>query len=177
MGAQPSTRFDLIWKPYAISLLHAWSGLSREKPRSPPWSNPPWLIAIFRLSLITGRKVNKLFIFINTLDTQNASAIANVFNEAKSASDGYHVEIIMTGESGIIATTLAAESGIDEKSLCLIYEAMRSAKSAGIKINICERSIEWCGLNIDNIIPEIDGIVNNNYITEIDPIDAYVIYL
>ena len=121
--------------------------------------------------------MNKLFIFINTLDAKNASAIANVFNEAKSASDGYHVEIIMTGESGIIATTLAAESGIDEKSLCLIYEAMRSAKSAGIKINICERSIEWCGLNIDNIIPEIDGIVNNNYIIEIDPIDAYVIYL
>jgi predicted peroxiredoxin len=137
----------------------------------------PWLIVTFISSFINGQKVNKLFIFINTLDAKNASAIANVFNEAKSASDGYHVEIIMTGESGIIATTLAAESGIDEKSLCLIYEAMRSAKSAGIKINICERSIEWCGLNIDNIIPEIDGIVNNNYITEIDPIDAYVIYL
>ena len=137
----------------------------------------PWWIVTFISSFINGQKVNKLFIFINTLDAKNASAIANVFNEAKSASDGYHVEIIMTGESGIIATTLAAESGIDEKSLCLIYEAMRSAKSAGIKINICERSIEWCGLNIDNIIPEIDGIVNNNYITEIDPIDAYVIYL
>ncbi len=137
----------------------------------------PWLIVTFISSFINGQKVNKLFIFINTLDAKNASAIANVFNEAKSASDGYHVEIIMTGESGIIATTLAAESGIDEKSLCLIYEAMRSAKSAGVKINICERSIEWCGLNIDNIIPEIDGIVNNNYIIEIDPIDAYVIYL
>ena len=137
----------------------------------------PWLIVTFISSFINGQKVNKLFIFINTLDAKNASAIANVFNEAKSASDGYHVEIIRTGESGIIATTQAAESGIDEKSLCLIYEAMRSAKSAGIKINICERSIEWCGLNIDNIIPEIDGIVNNNYITEIDPIDAYVIYL
>ena len=137
----------------------------------------PWLIVTFISSFINGQKVNKLFIFINTLDAKNASAIANVFNEAKSASDGYHVEIIMTGESGIIATTLAAESGIDEKSLCLIYEAMRSAKSAGVKINICERSIEWCGLNIDNIIPEIDGIVNNNYIIEIDPIDAYVIHL
>ncbi len=121
--------------------------------------------------------MNRLFIFINTLDTRNASAIANVFNEAKSASDGCHVEVIITGESGIIATTLADESGIDEKSLCLIHEAMRSAKSAGVKINICERSIEWCELNIDNLIPEIDSIVNNNYITEIDPIDAYVIYL
>ena len=37
---------------------------------------------------------------------------------------------------------------------------------SGVKISICERSMEWCGLNNDELIPEIDYVVSSQYITE-----------
>ncbi|MDA8247111.1 hypothetical protein [Acidithiobacillus sp.] len=120
--------------------------------------------------------MKQLVIFVTTLDMENVAAIADVFDGAKAASDDYHVEIILTGESGIIATVQAAENGLDVKLMCSIYESMRSAKSSGVKINICERSIEWCNLN-NGLIPEIDGIVSSQYIMERSTPDTYVVYL
>lgn len=121
--------------------------------------------------------MKQLIIVITTLDMENVATIADVFDGAKTASDDYHVEIILTGESGIIATIQAAENGLDVNYLCLIYESMRSAKSFGVKINICERAIEWCGLNNDELIPEIDSIVSSRYIIERSTPDVYVTYV
>ena len=121
--------------------------------------------------------MKQLVIFVTTLDMENVAAIADVFDGARAASDEYHVEIILTGESGIIATVQAAENGLDVKSMCSIYESMRSAKSSGVKINICERAIEWCGLNNDELIPEIDSVVSSRYIIERSTSDAYVTYV
>jgi predicted peroxiredoxin len=121
--------------------------------------------------------MKQLIIVVTTLDMENVAAIADVFDGAKVASDDYHVEIILTGESGIIATIQPMENGLDVNYLCLIYESMRSAKSAGVKLNICERAIEWCRLNNDEIIPEIDSIVNSRYIIERYTSDTYVTYV
>ncbi|CDQ11048.1 conserved protein of unknown function [Acidithiobacillus ferrivorans] len=121
--------------------------------------------------------MKQLIILVTTLNMEDLVAITDIFDGARAASDDYHVEIILTGESGIIATLQAAENGLDVKLMYSIYESMRTAKSSGVKINICERSIEWCNLNNNKLIPEIDNIVSSQYIMERSTPDTYVVYL
>ena len=118
-----------------------------------------------------------LMIVVTTLDMEKSEAIVAVFNRAKAAAAEYDVEVILTGESGVIATMHAVRSGVDEEYLRLLYDSMRSAKSAGVKISICERSMEWCGLNNDELIPEIDYVVSSQYIIERAAPNTYVAYL
>ncbi|MDA8113294.1 MAG: hypothetical protein M0Z43_00995 [Acidithiobacillus sp.] len=126
---------------------------------------------------IAGARMRRLMIVVTTLDTEKSAAIAAVFNRAKAAAVEYNVEVILTGESGVIATIHAVESGFDEEYLRLLYNSIRSAKAAGVKISICERSIEWCSLNNTELIPEIDNVVSSQYIIQQAAPDTYVAYL
>ena len=126
---------------------------------------------------IAGVCMRYLMIVVTTLDMEKSAAIEAVFNRAKAATAEYDVEVILTGESGVIATIQAVKSGFDEEYLRPLYDSMRSAKSAGVKISICERSIEWCSLNNNELIPEIDGVVSSQYIIERASPDTYVAYL
>ena len=116
-------------------------------------------------------------IVVTTLDMEKSAAIEAVFKQAEAATAEYDVEVILTGESGVIATTHAVKIGIDEEYLRLLYDSMRSAKSAGVKISICERSMEWCSLNNDELITEIDNVVSSQYIMERAAPDTYIAYL
>ena len=116
-------------------------------------------------------------IVVTTLDMEKSEAIVAVFNRAKAAAAEYDVEVILTGESGVIATMHAVRSGVEEEYLRLLYDSMRSAKSVGVKISICERSMEWCGLNNDELIPEIDDVVSSQYFIERAAPNTYVAYL
>ncbi|WP_226828974.1 hypothetical protein [Acidithiobacillus ferridurans] len=126
---------------------------------------------------IAGMCMRYLLIVVTTLDMEKSEAIVAVFNRAKAATAEYDVEVILTGESGVIATIQAVKSGFDEEYMRLLYDSMRSAKSAGVKISICERSMEWCSLNNDELIPEIDDVVSSQYITERAAPNTYVAYL
>ncbi|WP_235826667.1 hypothetical protein [Acidithiobacillus ferridurans] len=126
---------------------------------------------------IAGMCMRYLMIVVTTLDMEKSEAIVAVFNRAKAATAEYDVEVILTGESGVIATIQAVKSGFDEEYMRLLYDSMRSAKSAGVKISICERSMEWCSLNNDELIPEIDDVVSSQYITERAAPNTYVAYL
>ena len=126
---------------------------------------------------IAGMCMRYLLIVVTTLDMEKSTAIEAVFNRAKAATAEYDVEVILTGESGVIATIQAVKSGFDEEYMRLLYDSMRSAKSAGVKISICERSMEWCSLNNDELIPEIDDVVSSQYITERAAPNTYVAYL
>jgi predicted peroxiredoxin len=126
---------------------------------------------------IAGVCMRYLMIVVTTLDMEKSEAIVAVFNRAKAAAAEFDVEVILTGESGVIATIHAVRSGVEEEHLRLLYDSMRSAKSVGVKISICERSMEWCGLNNDELIPEIDYVVSSQYIIERAAPNTYVAYL
>lgn len=116
-----------------------------------------------------------LLIIITTLDIDNWTTIVDIFDKAKVASKDYQVEIVLTGDSGIIAAAPEATAALGEWRLSKIYESMRSAKSSGIKISICERAIEWCGVN-NKIIPEIDSILSSSSILGRATANTYVTY-
>jgi predicted peroxiredoxin len=103
-----------------------------------------------------------LMVMVNT-DPANPSELGAPFFQATvAAAMDYEVEIILTGRAGELAKQGVAENlYVQEGTNKSVYDYMKDAVSAGVKLKVCTPTLDIWG---EELIPEIVETVGGAYI-------------
>lgn len=103
-----------------------------------------------------------LMVMVNT-DPANPSELGAPFFQATvAAAMDYEVEIILTGRAGELAKKGVAENlYVQEGTTKSVYDYMKDAVSAGVKLKVCTPTLDIWG---EELIPEIVETVGGAYI-------------
>jgi len=96
-------------------------------------------------------------------DPEDGPALVPPLNQACiAAAMEFEVEIVFTGRAGrVIQKGVAARTKASEHSDKTVYDVLKEAHNAGVKIKACAPVIEEIG---DDTIEELDEIVGGAYI-------------
>jgi len=106
---------------------------------------------------------DKLLVVMHNTDPANPSELGAPFFQATvAAAMDYDVEVVLTGRAGElarvdVARNLYIQEG-DDKS---VYDYIKDAVSAGVKIKLCTPTLDLWG---EQLIPEIAETVGAAYI-------------
>ena len=105
----------------------------------------------------------KLLIILASTDPSNAAEIgAPLFQATVAAAMGHDVEIIITGNMGLLVSTGHADTlEINHDTHRTIYDVIKEAHKAGVVFKVCAPSVQIYG---DDLIPEIDESVGAAYL-------------
>jgi predicted peroxiredoxin len=103
-----------------------------------------------------------LMVMVNT-DPANPSELGAPFFQATvAAAMNYEVEIILTGRAGELAKLGVAENlYVQEGTDKSVYDYMKDAVSAGVKLKVCTPTLDIWG---EELIPEIVETVGGAYV-------------
>ena len=106
---------------------------------------------------------DKLIIVMMNSDPANPSELgAPFFQAAVAAAMEYEVEVLLTGRAGELARKGVAEQlQVLDASKRTVYDYIREAHEAGVRIKVCTPSLELWG---DELIPEIEETVGGAYL-------------
>jgi len=106
---------------------------------------------------------DKLIIVMMNSDPANPSELgAPFFQAAVAAAMEYEVEVLLTGRAGELARKgVAAKLSVREGTGRTVYDYIKEAHEAGVKIKVCTPSLEIWG---DDLIPEIEETVGGAYL-------------
>ncbi|MDH5594556.1 MAG: DsrE family protein [Gammaproteobacteria bacterium] len=106
---------------------------------------------------------DKLLIVMMNADPEDGPALVPPLNQACiAAAMEFEVEIVFTGRAGrVIQKGVAARTKASEHSDKTVYDVLKEAHNAGVKIKACAPVIEEIG---DDTIEELDEIVGGAYI-------------
>ncbi len=106
---------------------------------------------------------DKLIIVMMNSDPANPSELgAPFFQAAVAAAMEYEVEVLLTGRAGELARKgVAAKLSVHEGTRRTVYDYIKEAHEAGVKIKVCTPSLEIWG---DDLIPEIEETVGGAYL-------------
>ena len=106
---------------------------------------------------------DKLIIVMMNSDPSNPSELgAPFFQAAVAAAMEYEVEVLLTGRAGELAKKGVAEKlQVNEASRRTVYDYIKEAHEAGVRIKVCTPSLELWG---DDLIPEIEETVGGAYL-------------
>ncbi len=106
---------------------------------------------------------DKLIIVMMNSDPANPSELgAPFFQAAVAAAMEYEVEVLLTGRAGELARKgVAAKLSVREGTRRTVYDYIKEAHEAGVKIKVCTPSLEIWG---DDLIPEIEETVGGAYL-------------
>jgi len=96
-------------------------------------------------------------------DPEDGPALVPPLNQACiAAAMEFEVEIVFTGRAGrVVQKGVAAKTKASEHSDKTVYDVLKEARNAGVKIKACAPVIEEIG---DDTIEELDEIVGGAYI-------------
>ena len=105
----------------------------------------------------------KLLIILANSDPTNAFEIgAPLFQATVAAAMGHDVEIVITGNVGLLASTgHAATLEINHDTHRTIYDVIKEAHKAGVVFKVCAPSVQVYG---DDLIAEIDESVGSAHV-------------
>lgn len=100
----------------------------------------------------------KLLIVMANSDPNNANELVSpLFQATVAAAMSHEVEVVFTGQSGVLATKGRAESlEINHETHRNMYDVIREAHQAGVAFKICAPSLEVWG---KDLIPEVEEII------------------
>ena len=100
----------------------------------------------------------KLLIVLANSDPDNAEELAApLFQATVAAAMSLEVEIIFTGQSGVLATTGKAEKlELNHETHRNIHDVIREAHQAGVVFKVCAPSLEVWG---KDLIPEVEETI------------------
>ncbi len=106
---------------------------------------------------------DKLLIVMMNADPEDGPALVPPLNQACiAAAMEFEVEIVFTGRAGkVIQKGVAEKVRASEQSEKSVYDILKEAHNAGVKIKACAPVIEEIG---EDTIPELDEIVGGAYI-------------
>ena len=106
---------------------------------------------------------DKLIIVMMNSDPANPSELgAPFFQAAVAAAMEYEVEVLLTGRAGELARKGVAEKlQVQEGSGRTVYDYIKEAHEAGVRMKVCTPSLELWG---DDLIPEIEETVGGAYL-------------
>ncbi len=106
---------------------------------------------------------DKLIIVMMNSDPGNPSELgAPFFQAAVAAAMEYEVEVLLTGRAGELARKGVAEKlRLYEASRRTVYDYIKEAHEAGVRIKVCTPSLELWG---DDLIPEVEETVGGAYL-------------
>ncbi len=106
---------------------------------------------------------DKLIIVMMNSDPANPSELGAPFFQASvAAAMEYEVEVLLTGRAGELARKgVAAKLSVREGTRRTVYDYIKEAHEAGVKIKVCTPSLEIWG---DDLIPEIEETVGGAYL-------------
>jgi len=105
----------------------------------------------------------KLLIILANSDPENAQEIgAPLFQATVAAAMDHDVEIVITGNTGLLASAGHAESlEINHDTHRTIYDVIKEAHKAGVIFKVCAPSVQIWG---EDLIPEVDESVGAAYV-------------
>jgi len=105
----------------------------------------------------------KLLIVLANSDPANAAEIgAPLFQATVAAAMSYDVEIVITGNVGLLASVgHAAGLEINHETHRTVYDVIKEAHKAGVVFKVCAPSVQIYG---DDLIAEIDESVGSAYV-------------
>ena len=106
---------------------------------------------------------DKLIIVMMNSDPANPTELgAPFFQAAVAAAMEYEVEVLLTGRAGELARKGVAEKLlVHEGSRRTVYDYIKEAHEAGVRMKVCTPSLEIWG---DDLIPEIEETVGGAYL-------------
>ena len=106
---------------------------------------------------------DKLLIVMVNTDPANPSELSAPFSQATvAAAMGYEVEIVLSGRAEELARSgVAANLYPHEGNPRSLYELIKDAVEAGVRLKVCSPTLELWG---DKLIPEITETVGSAYI-------------
>ncbi len=106
---------------------------------------------------------DKLIIVMMNSDPANPTELgAPFFQAAVAAAMEYEVEVLLTGRAGELARKGVAEKLlVHEGSRRTVYDYIKEAHEAGVRMKVCTPSLELWG---DDLIPEIEETVGGAYL-------------
>lgn len=107
---------------------------------------------------------DKLLIVMANADPRSGIAVAPALSQALvAAAMSYKVEIIFTGRAGeLVKQGVASSVHISSASDRTVYDMIRDAREAGVKIKVCTAALEfWGGAGL---IPEVEETVGSAYL-------------
>ncbi len=105
---------------------------------------------------------DKLLIVLMNSDPGNPSELgAPFFQAAVAAAMDYEVEVILTGRAGELAQKHVAEKLELPEVGKTIYDYIKEAHEAGVRIKVCAPAVELWG---EDLIPEIEETVGGAYL-------------
>ena len=105
----------------------------------------------------------KLLIILASTDPTNAAEIgAPLFQATVAAAMGHDVEIVITGNMGLLVSAGHAENlEINHDTHRTVYDVIKEAHKAGVVFKVCAPSVQIYG---DDLIAEIDESVGSAYV-------------
>ena len=105
----------------------------------------------------------KLLIVLANTDPTNAAEIgAPLFQATVAAAMGHDVEVVITGNAGLLVSTGHAESlEINHDTHRTVYDVIKEAHKAGVVFKVCAPSVQIYG---DDLISEIDESIGSAYV-------------
>ncbi|MCK5002718.1 MAG: DsrE family protein [Gammaproteobacteria bacterium] len=105
----------------------------------------------------------KLLIILANSDPANAAEVgAPLFQATVAAAMGHDVEIVITGNVGLLASEgHAVKLEINHDTHRTIYDVIKEAHKAGVIFKVCAPSVQIYG---DDLISEIDESVGSAYV-------------
>ncbi len=118
---------------------------------------------------------DKLIIVLMNSDPTNPSEVgAPFFQAAVAAAMDYEVELLITGRAGELAKKGVAEKiQIREGSNRTVYDYIKEAHEAGVRLKVCTPTLEIWG---EDIIPEIEETVGGAYLISEAMDDGTVVF-
>ena len=108
---------------------------------------------------------NKLMIVMVNTDPKNSAELGAPFFQATvAAAMEYEVEVILTAGAGELAKRGVAEKlHVKEGSSKSVYDFIKDAHEAGVKLKVCTPTLELWG---EDLIPEIEETVGGSYVIQ-----------
>ena len=118
---------------------------------------------------------DKLIIVLMNSDPTNPSEVgAPFFQAAVAAAMDYEVEVLITGRAGELAKKGVAENiQVREGSNRTVYDYIKEAHEAGVRLKVCTPTLEIWG---EDIIPEIEETVGGAYLISEAMDDGTVVF-
>lgn len=103
-----------------------------------------------------------LIILANTDPNNGAEVSAPLFQATVAAAMGHDVEVVITGNAGLLVSAGHAESlEINHDTHRTVYEVIKEAHKAGVTFKTCAPSVQIYG---DDLIAEVDESVGSAYV-------------
>ena len=105
----------------------------------------------------------KLLIILANSDPANAAELgAPLFQATVAAAMSHEVEVVITGNVGLLASTGYADNlEINHDTHRSVYDVIKEAHKAGVVFKVCAPSVQIYG---DDLIPEIEESVGSAYV-------------